>query len=152
MAVAPGTYNISLQRRADYSVALQFKDSTGTAINLTGWTVAAQTWNQDRTTKYADFTVTYTNRSTGTYSETGNAAGLQATRKTTAAPGAFTLTGNAAAFGLARKVSASPGNFALVGNNATLGNTYAIQCSPSAFAVIGADARLFKTRRRLINF
>ena len=66
MAIAPGTYNISLQRRADYSVTLQFKDSTGTAINLTGWTVAAQTWNQDRTTKYADFTITYTNRSTGT--------------------------------------------------------------------------------------
>lgn len=66
MAVTPGTYNISLQRRADYSVTLQFKDSTGTAINLTGWTVAAQTWNQDRTTKYADFTITYTNRSTGT--------------------------------------------------------------------------------------
>ena len=66
MAVAPGTYNISLQRRADYSVTLQFKDSTGAAINLTGWTAAAQAWNQDRTTKYADFTVTYTNRSTGT--------------------------------------------------------------------------------------
>jgi hypothetical protein len=66
MAIAPGTYNISLQRRADYSVTLQFKDSTGTAINLTGWTVAAQAWNQTRTTKYADFTVTYTNRSTGT--------------------------------------------------------------------------------------
>jgi len=66
MAVSPGTYNISLQRRADYSVTLQFKDSTGAAINLTGWTVAAQAWNQDRTTKYADFTVTYTNRSTGT--------------------------------------------------------------------------------------
>jgi hypothetical protein len=66
MAVAPGTYNISLQRRADYSVTLQFKDSTGAAINLTGWTVEAQAWNQARTTKYADFTVTYTNRSTGT--------------------------------------------------------------------------------------
>ena len=90
--------------------------------------------------------------STGTYSETGNAAGLQATRKAMAASGAFTLTGNAAAFGLARKVSASPGNFALVGNNATLGNTYAIQCSPNAFAVTGADARVFKTKRRLINF
>jgi len=90
--------------------------------------------------------------STGTYSETGNAAGLQATRKTTAAPGAFTFTGNTAVFSFARKVSASPGNFAFVGNNATLGNTYAIQCSPSAFAVTGADARVFKTKRRLINF
>jgi hypothetical protein len=66
MAISPGQYNISLQRRADYSVTLQFKDSTGAAINLTGWTVAAQAWNQDRTTKYADFTVSYTNRSTGT--------------------------------------------------------------------------------------
>ena len=66
MAISPGTYNISLQRRADYSVTLQFKDSTGTAINLTGWTAAAQVWNQGRTAKYADFTITYTDRSTGT--------------------------------------------------------------------------------------
>ena len=66
MAISPGTYNISLQRRADYSITLQFKDSNDVAINLTGWTVAAQVWNQGRTTKYADFAVTYTNRSTGT--------------------------------------------------------------------------------------
>ena len=66
MAISPGTYNISLQRRADYSITLQFKDSNDAPINLTGWTVAAQVWNQARTTKYADFTVTYTNRSTGT--------------------------------------------------------------------------------------
>ena len=66
MAISPGIYNISLQRRADYSITLQFKDSNNTAINLTGWTVEAQAWNQGRTTKYADFAVTYTNRSTGT--------------------------------------------------------------------------------------
>jgi NAD dependent epimerase/dehydratase family enzyme len=66
MAISPGQYNISLQRRADYSIALQFKDSTDAAINLTGWTVAAQVWNEGRSTKYADFTVTYTNRATGT--------------------------------------------------------------------------------------
>ena len=66
MAVSPGTYDITLQRRADYSVTLQFKDSSNNAIDLTGWTAAAQVWNQNRTTKYADFTVTYTNRSTGT--------------------------------------------------------------------------------------
>lgn len=66
MAVYPGTYNIKLQRRADYSVTLRFIDSTNAAINLTGWSVAAQLWNLDRSTKYADFTVTYTNRATGT--------------------------------------------------------------------------------------
>ena len=66
MAISPGTYNISLQRRADYSITLQFKDSTNTAINLTDWTVEAEVWNQGRTTKYADFAVTYTDRLTGT--------------------------------------------------------------------------------------
>lgn len=65
MAISPGTYNIILQRRADYSIDLQFKDSTGTAINLTGWTIYSQVWNKTRTTKYADFAVTYTNRLTG---------------------------------------------------------------------------------------
>ena len=65
MAVSPGTYNISLQRRADYSVALQFKDSTGAPINLTGWTAYAQVWNRGRSTKFADFSITYTNRATG---------------------------------------------------------------------------------------
>jgi len=66
MAISPGTYNISLQRRADYSITLQFKDSNNAAIDLTNWSVAAQAWDQGRTTKYADFAVTYTDRSTGT--------------------------------------------------------------------------------------
>lgn len=66
MAISPGTYNISLQRRADYSITLQFKDSTGAVIDLTGWSAAAQAWDKSRTTKHADFTVTYTDRLTGT--------------------------------------------------------------------------------------
>jgi hypothetical protein len=65
MAVAPGTYNFTLQRRADYSLDLQFKDSNDAVIDLTGYTVYAQAWNEGRTTKSADFTVTYTNRSNG---------------------------------------------------------------------------------------
>ena len=65
MSVQPGTYNFTLQRRADYSTLLQFKDSTGTAINLTGYTVYAQAWDKARSTKYADFTVVYTDRVNG---------------------------------------------------------------------------------------
>ena len=65
MAVAPGTFNFTLQRRADYSLDLQFKDSNDAVIDLTGYTVYAQAWNEGRTTKYADFAVTYTNRSNG---------------------------------------------------------------------------------------
>ena len=66
MSVQPGQYNITVQRRADYDLQLQFKDSTDAAINLTGWTAYAQVWNQPRTVKYADFAITYVNRSTGT--------------------------------------------------------------------------------------
>jgi hypothetical protein len=66
MSVQPGQYNITVQRRADYDLQLQFKDSTDAAINLTGWTAYAQVWNVGRTTKYADFAVTYVNRVTGT--------------------------------------------------------------------------------------
>ena len=68
MSVQPGQHNISVQRRADYDLQLQFKDSAGAGINLTGWTAYAQVWNVGRTTKYADFAVTYVNRATGTIS------------------------------------------------------------------------------------
>ena len=65
MAVNPGTYNFVLQRGADWSVLLQFKDSNDDAVDLTGATIAAQAWNQLRTKKYADFGIAYTDRSNG---------------------------------------------------------------------------------------
>ena len=66
MAITPGTYNITVQRRADHSIQLVFKDNNNAAISLIGYTVAAQVWDEARSNKYADFAVTYTNRSTGT--------------------------------------------------------------------------------------
>ena len=68
MAIQPATYNFTLQRRSDHSIPLLFKDGNDTAINLTGFTVEAQVWEETRTTKYADFSVTYTNRTAGSIS------------------------------------------------------------------------------------
>ena len=68
MAIQPGTYNFTLQRRSDHSIPLLFKDSNNAAINLTGYTVEAQIWEETRTTKYADFAVTYTDRAAGSVS------------------------------------------------------------------------------------
>ena len=65
MAIQPGTYNMTVQRRADFSLQLVFKDSTGTVINLTGYTVYAQCWDEGRNIKYGDFAITYTNRANG---------------------------------------------------------------------------------------
>ena len=66
MAIAPGTYNMTIQRRSDHSIQLVFKDSNNNAINLTGFTVEAQVWDEPRSNKYADWTVTYTDRVAGT--------------------------------------------------------------------------------------
>ena len=66
MAVTPAVYDMTVQRRSDHAIQLVFKDSNDNAIDLTGFTVEAQVWEETRTTKYADFGVTYTNRSTGT--------------------------------------------------------------------------------------
>ena len=65
MGVQPGTYNMTVQRRADFSLQLQFKDSTGAVINLTGFTAFAQCWDEGRNIKFADFAITYTNRVNG---------------------------------------------------------------------------------------
>ncbi len=65
MSVQPATHDITVQRRADYEMPIVFKDNSDAAINLTGWTVAAQLWDESRGTKHADWAVTYTNRSTG---------------------------------------------------------------------------------------
>jgi len=68
MAVEPGIYDFQLQRRSDHEIPLVFKDGSSDAIDLTGYTVEAQVWNETRANKYADFTVTYTNRSIGSIS------------------------------------------------------------------------------------
>ena len=65
MAIIPGKKNFTVDRRADFPIKLTFKDSTGSAINLTGYTVAAQVYDESRTTKYADWTVAYTDTTNG---------------------------------------------------------------------------------------
>ena len=65
MAIIPGKRNFTVDRRADFPIKLTFKDSTGSAINLTGYTVAAQVYDESRSTKYADWTVAYTDRTNG---------------------------------------------------------------------------------------
>jgi hypothetical protein len=65
MSIHPARYDDTIQRRVVYDLTLQFRDSEEKYIDLTGWTVAAQIWDKLRTTKYADFSVTYVNRVNG---------------------------------------------------------------------------------------
>lgn len=65
MAVTPASLNLRVQKRADFPLDVTFKDGTGAAINLTGWTVLAQVWTTDRSSKIGDFTVTVTSAVNG---------------------------------------------------------------------------------------
>lgn len=65
MSRTPASYNLRIQRRADFSLALQFKDSDGIPLNLTGYTVVSQVWDYNRTVKACDFGVNVTNIATG---------------------------------------------------------------------------------------
>jgi len=65
MAILPGVKNFDVKRRSDFPIRLTFKDSNGSAINLTGYTVAAMVYSDDRISKYADWAITYTNRASG---------------------------------------------------------------------------------------
>lgn len=66
MTVQPGTYNITLQRRADFSFELTFKrGDPPVGVDLTDASILAQVWDKKRTTKYADFDVEYLDRTEG---------------------------------------------------------------------------------------
>ena len=65
MSVEPGTHNFTLQRRADYSLNLEFRGSDDSPLDLTGYEFFAQVWNAGRTVKYADFEVQRSNVAEG---------------------------------------------------------------------------------------
>ena len=65
MAINPAQKDFTVQRRADFPLTLTFKDDNGDAINLTGYTVAAQVYDESRSNSYGSFDVTYTNRTAG---------------------------------------------------------------------------------------
>ena len=67
MAIIAGTYDFTVQRRADHTESIRITDSNDSPVNLTGFTIAAQVWNKDRTGKYADFTVVITNPTNGEF-------------------------------------------------------------------------------------
>lgn len=74
MGVTPAGYNIRPQRRADFQLALAFKDADGVATSLFGMTVLAQVWDKGRTTKLGDFDVEVTDEANGEVTLTLNHA------------------------------------------------------------------------------
>ena len=65
--IQPGQYDITIQRRGDFDISFQLKDSAGDPVVLTGSTIEAQIWSTHRRAKLVDFTVNVTNENLGKF-------------------------------------------------------------------------------------
>lgn len=63
----PAKYDITIHQGATFKLALQYKTSSGTPVNMSGYTVAGQLWNRLGTTKYADFVHEWTSQVSGAF-------------------------------------------------------------------------------------
>jgi hypothetical protein len=65
--VTPGKYDITIYQGATLELSLQYKDSTGTPVNMSGYTVAAQLWNRLGTVKISNLDVSWITQASGTF-------------------------------------------------------------------------------------
>jgi predicted phosphatase len=72
--VTPANLDITIEQNATFSMQCDFKDSTGVALNMNSYTVAAQLWTEAKGRKLADFTVTWVNRASGQFTISLSAA------------------------------------------------------------------------------
>ena len=59
--VSPATFTptCNIKRGQEWSFTVNFFDPDGNILSLVGWTVEGQVWDIDRTSKIADFGVTF---------------------------------------------------------------------------------------------
>ena len=65
MSINPGIYNIKLYKRSDWSQSFVLKDSNNAAINLTGYTIASEFWNKERTKMHVAVTTAISDAANG---------------------------------------------------------------------------------------
>lgn len=65
--IQPGSYDITIQQGATFNQSFQFKDANGDPISMIGYTVAAEVWEEGKRSKFADFTVSWTNQAQGSF-------------------------------------------------------------------------------------
>lgn len=65
--IYPAYYKVVIPNQATFSQDFQFKDSLGVPINLTGYTIRADMWTEDKRHLLADFVFTWINQSIGRF-------------------------------------------------------------------------------------
>ena len=63
----PAHYDITIHQGATFELPLQYKDSAGTPVNMSGYTVDAQLWNRLGTSKISNFAFSWTVQASGAF-------------------------------------------------------------------------------------
>ena len=63
----PARYDITIHQGATFQLALQYKDSAGTPVNMSGYTLEAELWNRTGTAKLANFDTPWTTQASGMF-------------------------------------------------------------------------------------
>ena len=61
----PGRYDITIHQGATFVLPVQYKDSTGTPVKMSGHTVSGTLWNNNGTSKLANFTTEWLAQASG---------------------------------------------------------------------------------------
>jgi hypothetical protein len=64
---APGAYDIVIYQGATFDLPVQYKDSTGSPVNMSGYTTSGTLWNRTGTTKIATFDLPWTVQASGMF-------------------------------------------------------------------------------------
>jgi len=63
----PAIYDITIHQGATFELQFQFQDSTGTPIDLTGFSIVASLWNRLGTQRLANFSVPWVEQASGIF-------------------------------------------------------------------------------------
>jgi hypothetical protein len=65
--VEPAHYDITIHQGATFELALQYKDGTGTPVNMSGYTLEAELWNRTGTAKLSNFDTPWIVQASGSF-------------------------------------------------------------------------------------
>lgn len=65
--IEPGKYDITIHQGATFELPVQYKDSTGAPVNMSGYTISGTLWNRNGNTKLSDISTPWTAQVSGMF-------------------------------------------------------------------------------------
>ena len=63
----PGKYDITIYQGATFELPVQYKDSAGTPVNMSGYTISGTLWDRLGSTKLATFSTPFVSQPSGMF-------------------------------------------------------------------------------------